>query len=285
VVNETLFCFLDDIDYNKLAFRGKLPVGSIFGIAGFVVTASNLKTVIKEMHKAKRMVGLGPDDPIKHSMDSEIRRVYHDLYGTKGGDAKFKIAKSNARSIGAAALGGLKKADAKVLGCLNWPYAKTGKVKQTVVQWAFENLMQRIGFLVKKPVNHPSLVVVMDRPIAPEFLKSFREGYYRARTTDGQPYFCGALDGKDALDTLMFAATSYSNPLQVADFVSRACRDFVSWCHDGKTYPSLFLPVVPVLHRDSKGKVAAYGLKINPDPGFSVDDKIDDMNKAKTSSP
>jgi hypothetical protein len=86
-----------------LAAKGTVPAGAFFGVAGCVVSSSGLKGVVRAMHKAKASAGLQPDDPVKHSMDNEIRRIYLDLYGAKNGDAQYKAARSNSKAIGRAA--------------------------------------------------------------------------------------------------------------------------------------------------------------------------------------
>ena len=88
-----------------LAAKGTVPAGAFFGVAGCVVSSSGMKGVVRAMHKAKATAGLQPDDPVKHSMDNEIRRIYLDLYGAKNGDAQYKAARSSSKAIGRAALG------------------------------------------------------------------------------------------------------------------------------------------------------------------------------------
>ena len=88
-----------------LAAKGTVPAGAFFGVAGCVVSSSGMKGVVSAMHKAKASAGLQPDDPVKHSMDNEIRRIYLDLYGAKNGDAQYKAARSSSKAIGRAALG------------------------------------------------------------------------------------------------------------------------------------------------------------------------------------
>lgn len=63
-----------------LAAKGTVPAGAFFGVAGCVVSSSGMKGVVRAMHKAKASAGLQPDDPVKHSMDNEIGRIYLDLY-------------------------------------------------------------------------------------------------------------------------------------------------------------------------------------------------------------
>ena len=61
------------------------------------------------------------------------------------------------------------------------------------------------------------------------------------------------------------------------------CRDFLAWCHDGRRLPELFLPLIPALHHDAAGRIHGRGFAIKPEPGFTVDDKVLELEAAAAS--
>jgi len=282
-MNNTLFCFVDDIRFDQLS-KGDIPAETALGYASYTLTATALQDLLDTVTAKKADLGLCPFDPVKRSMDDQIRRHYRDSPCPKP-DEHFLIAKKNVANIGRFALRRLAKLDARIIACVNWPYSDT-PARPDLLQWAFENLLQRVGLVLVKHQSgctFPSLTVIVDRGNERDLLPAFAIGYWKGETVQGQPYHSGALKDLAMFGTLLFSATPYSIGLQVADFVSGACRDFVKWAHDGKYLKKAwnwFGLIIGCLDRGNDGKVDGFGFKINPAPGFSVDQKIQELKRA-----
>jgi len=131
------------------------------------------------------------------------------------------------------------------------------------------------------------LLVTVDQPVELNLMESYRRAFYDGCTSSGMQNYCGSYKDLAALPSLSFAAMPYCPQLQIADFVAGACRDFVRWCLTGKKTTEVaasFLPLVPAFAKDWNGRIAGRGMRLDPDPGFSVDEKIAALTKVAESS-
>lgn len=281
---ESVYCVIDDIQFPEMTVGKGMPgVEKAFGYAAYVIDRPGMEEILTQFRAAKISIGLFEDDPIKATMDQEIARVFHSRHGHVDGAIRFRIAKKNAYAIGCQMMEGLTAAGAKVIATMAWPFSKTPQ-REDLLRWAFEPLLQRIGFLLKeRGCAYGSAIVVVDRPEEAWMYESFREGVFRRRTTSGATYLAGALGDLGVLPALTFSSTPDSPPLQLGDFVARACRDFVTWCQNPRKVPQLFLPIVPALHRSRTGVVDKYGFLIDPTVPFTIDEKIAELtNRARS---
>jgi len=277
------YVFVDDIQFPDLSQPGSLTADKVFGFAGYVIGASGLAALLSALAAEKARIGLGEADPVQHSQDARMGKVYRRYHGAREGSEKFAIAKKNAVSISQATLGHLTANGGRVLTSVSWPYSRTPS-RPGLTQWAFENFLQRLGWLLRGEARpHASVIVALDRPDSDALYESFVDAVHHGRTVEGAAYHSGPLAGLGVTPALLFSSTPHSPPLQVADYVSRACRDFLAWCHDGRRLPELFVPLIPALHRDAAGRIHGRGFAIKPEPGFSVDDKVRELEAAATS--
>lgn len=274
----TKFCYIDDIKFPKLAQPGMFSPEKAFGFAAYVADADGLRGILRHLDADKIAAGLHPQDPIKRSMDDAIKNIYKRMYGDEGLE-RFKIAKKAANPIGRSVLAALRKHGAKVYSFLSLPYSSTPE-ERDLTQWAFDMMLQRLGFAAREASTSPSLVITMDQPIAVELQESFRTAYFHGQTTSGGTNFCGPLTESGVLSSLNFASTPYSPPLQVADFIAGACRDFVRWCRDGKKTKEVansFLPLIPAFAASPSGQIEGYGMRLDPYPGFLLPNKLAEL--------
>jgi hypothetical protein len=269
----TTYFFVDDIQFPSIVAGGAIPTDKVFGFAGYVIEADGLDRLMAALSKAKSDEGLRQVDPVKHSVDQRTGKVYLRNYGRRDASSKFDTAKLRAFDISRVTLKALPSCGGRVLASVCWPFSRSA-ARPDLTQWAFENLLQRFGWMIQGEGRaSSSVVIVVDRPESDPMYESFVDGVYHGRTTGGTDYHSGPLGGLGVVPTLMFSSTPHSPPLQVADYVARACRDFISWCHDGRKPPALFVSIVPSLHHNPSG-VDRVGFVITPDPGFTVDEKI-----------
>lgn len=271
------FAYVDDIRFPKLAKPGMFAPGKAFGFAAYVIEADALGSLLDLFDAQKKTTGLRGQDPIKRSMDSGMQSVYKRIYGEEGLQ-RFEHAKTVANPIGRSMLQALLTHDAKVYTFLTLPYSNVPR-EQNLVQWAFDMLLQRLGFVANRQGAHrePSLVITVDQPVAVDLLESYRSAFYHGCTSAGIENYCGPLRQRGVLPCLSFASTPYTPPLQIADFVAGACRDFVRWCRTGENVKEViasFLPLVPAFASKWDGTIEGYGIRLDPYAGFSVTEKI-----------
>lgn len=60
-VSETAFCFIDDIQFPKLAAERGLPADQAFGFAAYVIGAEGLRVLLADFAGAKENAGLQPE--------------------------------------------------------------------------------------------------------------------------------------------------------------------------------------------------------------------------------
>lgn len=271
------FCYVDDIKFPQMAKAGMFAPTKAFGFAAYVVDSAGLWQLLDLLDSEKVKAGLHPQDPIKRSMDDGIKVVYKRMYGDDGLD-RFKAAKQAANPIGRAVLGSLHAQGAKVYAFLTHPLSATPK-DASLSQWAFDMLLQRVGFAAKEGgvTTLPCLQVTVDQPTDTDLLESYRTAFFHGRTSSGVQNYCGSLRSFGAVSSLNFASTPYSPPLQIADFIAGACRDFVRWCQTGKNTKEVvasFGPLLPAFSRGWNGQVEGYGMRLHPHPGFDLSQKI-----------
>ncbi len=277
------YVFVDDVQFPDLSQPGSLPTDKVFGFAGYVIDADGLAALLSALAAEKARIGLGEADPVKHSQDPRMGRVYRRHYGAREGPDKFAIATRNAFAISRVTLGHLTASGGRVLASISWPYSRT-PARPELTRWAFENFLQRLGWLLRWEARpHASVIVAFDRPDSDALYESFADAVHHGRTVEGAAYHSGPLAGLGVTPALLFSSTPHSPPLQVADYVSRACRDFLAWCHDGRRLPELFVPLIPALHRDAAGRIHGRGFAIKPESGFTVDDKVRELEAAASS--
>lgn len=268
---------MDDIRFPRLTGGGAVPADEVFGFAACVLTAGALESVMGNLADAKVALGLGEADPVKHSVDDRVSRIFARHYGERDGREKFDIAKANAFEITRATLGDVAAVGGRVVASACWPFSPT-PASADLSRWAWENLLQRVGYMLRSDVRPwGSVVILADRPETDPMCESFVDAVYHGRTTGGTGYHSGPLAGLGVVPALGFVSTPHSPPLQVADYVARACRDFLVWCHRGRRMPALMVPLVPAFHRDASGVIDGRGFVVTPSPGFTVDEKVEEL--------
>jgi hypothetical protein len=173
---EPLYCIVDDIQFPEMAAGEGMPgVEKAFGYAAFVLDRPGLESVLKTFRDAKLAIGLSEDDPVKATMDQEIARVFHTRHGSVEGAIRFRSARKNAYAIGLEMTESLAATGAQVVATMTWPFSKTPQ-REDLLKWAFEPLLQRIGFLLKeRDCAYASAIVIVDRPEQAWMYESFRE--------------------------------------------------------------------------------------------------------------
>ncbi|MFY9588565.1 MAG: hypothetical protein WAT66_14060 [Actinomycetota bacterium] len=271
-MTEPTFCVVDDLRFDTLG-PGEVSSERAYGFTAYIVSDSALHAVTRLMEDAKEAVGLHRADPIKRAMDDEIRRHYVRRYNRKAKE-KFDLAKRKRWTIARDGLDALVSEGGKVFACLAWPYSAAPSSEE-LLGWAFTNLMDRVAITTRLAARDRgfSLYVLADRP-SDGLLLPYEDLVRNARR------YGASLGDRGACDTLLTAATPHSTPLQLADFVSSLCRDFLSWCHSGKKERDAqrFLRIASALGCRPDGTVHNIGIKVQPDPGFEIDAKIAELS-------
>jgi len=268
-------CFVDNVELTGLSDAWSMFRKDVYALACYLVDTEKTEPLLASVESVKARYGLQLRDPVKFNLkDTRLEKLYKE----RGRLSRLQQAISHGESLRADLLGTLSGAGAMVLVCATWPFSGTPK-KGNLFQWAFENLMQRVGLQLQDRLGggSPSLQVILDRPDKDEIYGSYEEGFYNGMTSGGQQYYSGSLRNLKALDTLCFSDTLHSNFLQLADLVAGASRTFLRWCHDGREAgraKTLFGPIANNLAKDSQGRIHGAGFKISPEPGFRIDERI-----------
>lgn len=271
-------CFVDDVELTGLFDAWSMFGKDVYALACYLVDTEKTEPLLASVGSVKAKYGLDMSDPVKFNLkDTRLEKLYKE----RDRLPVLQQAISQGECLRADLLGTLSGAGAVVLVCATWPFSGTPK-KGNLFQWAFENLMQRVGLQLRDRLGggSPSLQVIVDRPDKEELYASYHEGFYRGVTSGGQQYYSGSLRNLKALDTLSFSDTLHSNFLQLADLIAGASRAFLRWCHDGKEAGRariLFGPIADSLAKDNQGRIHGAGFKISPEPEFRIDDRIAEL--------
>lgn len=279
---EWMFLIVDDVKFPASPGDGVSVPDESYGYAAYLIRPANLRSLMSTFAQEKTAAGLMPIEPIKRSMDSSDEKAFREIHGATDAKQRFSHAKKAASGIGKAMLTELVRKQVTVYAFLSSPYSATPKEK-SLLQWAFDMLIQRVGYNMPKG-PYPSLQVVIDRPIHDALGISYAKAFHHGTTSSGHQNFCGPLLNLEAFDGVTFGITAYSAPLQIADFIASACRDFVRWCYTGKSQGQVeawFGPLAPAFERDAQGQVENVGMKIHPPPSFSIEDKIQELLRAR----
>lgn len=274
------FCFIDDVEVTGVFDAWSIFRKDIYALACYLVDTDKAQTLLASVGSVKAKYGLELSDPVKFNLkDTRLEKLYKE----RDRLPRLQRARPQGESLRAELLATLSGAGAVVLVCATWPFSGTPK-KGNLFQWAFENLMQRVGLQLRDGLGggSPSLQVIVDRPDKEELYASYHEGFYKGLTSGGQQYYSGSLRNLKALDTLSFSDTLHSNFLQLADLVAGASRTFLRWCRDGKESgraKTLFGPIVDSLAKGDQGQIHGAGFKISPEPEFRIDDRIAELMK------
>ena len=78
---DTTYFFVDDIEFPDMSRAGAVPGDRVFGFAGYLIDSVGLDAVMGTLADAKAAEGLGVADPVKHSVDHRVGKVFHRHYG------------------------------------------------------------------------------------------------------------------------------------------------------------------------------------------------------------
>jgi len=279
-----LLCFIDDVDKLSVAAIDSSTKIEVYALAGYVLSSTDVTRALAEVESVKATHGLLLSDPVKWNLkDTALQKAYK----KRDRESKYVDASSQSDALRSELLEVLGQVQATVFVSAIWPFSETPQ-RYGLLQWAFENLLQRVGLHAKIQYGGqaPPLQVVVDRPDRDELNASYRAAYYEGRTSSGQAYLSGPLKDLGATDTLCFASTLDSNFLQLADLVAGASKTFLSWCHKrqdkrlARLARRTFTHVANQLARHAtSGQIDGTGFKISPDPGFLVDARIVELTR------
>ncbi len=156
--------------------------------------------------------------------------------------------------------------------------------RQKYYEWAFENLLQRIGLLAKsRPLPEgeiPGVQIIMDWPQGNDkwLFDTYIGGFYFGRgLTTRQTYFSGPLHRLNFIDSIFHGSTLHSGPLQLADLCVGCCRDFLSWAYKGtgfQKFQGCFHELVNQFYTNEKGRLNDCGFKVAKDTRIDIEAKI-----------
>ena len=275
--------FIGFVDDTELSIARSQSDVFVFG--GYFLLVNRLGSFLDCITRVKGRYGLEPDDPVKWNLkDTRLKEAYE----TRGKKNLWNQLIEVSEDIRAELANLLKKHDAIVMACALERLSEYTD-RRDCYRWALENLLQRVGLMLKQEDNYscPSVIIIMDWPQKGQekgLFDIYTAGYYHGQAIDsGQEYFSGPLVCLRAFDSLVFSSTLHSAPLQVADIVVGIIRDFLVWCYKGTNEQRVkkFFPCIgDLLRRDDNGKIGGFGLKVSPNPTtFDIDEKIQEICK------
>lgn len=227
-----LIGFVDDTEFSIARSQ---PDVFVFG--GYFLLVNRLGSFLDCITRVKGRYGLEPDDPVKWNLkDTRLKEAYE----TRGKKNLWNQLIEVSEDIRAELANLLKKHDAIVMACALERLSEYTD-QRDCYRWALENLLQRVGLMLKQEDNYscPSVIIIMDWPQKGQekgLFDIYTAGYYHGQAIDsGQEYFSGPLVCLKAFDSLVFSSTLHSAPLQVADIVVGIIRDFWSGVTKGQT--------------------------------------------------
>jgi hypothetical protein len=272
---QVLIGFVDDTEF---------PVGrsqpDVFVFGGYFLALNSLGSLLDRIARVKGEYGLEPDDPVKWNLkDSSLKKAYEVRNKGELWNQLIKVSDD----IRAELVGLLEEHEAIVMACALERLSEYTD-QQDCYRWALENLLQRVGLVLKQEgsLSCPSVIVIMDWPQRKQdkgLFDIYAAGYHYGQAIDSaQDYFSGPLVHLGAFDSLLFGSTLHSVPLQVADITVGIIKDFLIWCYKGANEQKVrrFFPLIGGLfHQDDNGIIGGFGLKVSPSPeAFDIDERI-----------
>jgi hypothetical protein len=130
--------------------------------------------------------------------------------------------------------------------------SKDKDLKHDLIQYAFSNILMRIGFIIKR--RKEECTVIMDWPDKQNsrpYNREYYSAFNKAKSADGKvEYFCGNLEDLNFNDCVLFADMNHSIGLQLADIIIGAFRDGIKsfredhFENQGMELTQLYLPKI-----------------------------------------
>lgn len=253
----TMFFFMDNSEFTRkyLNFFRKIDY---FILGGYLASAEQIKKIENDVDEIKENHKIPLNLPIKWNL-KDIRRTY-DKEGKL--DVYDKIM-DQSDEIRLLMISILNKRNCKLVMAAKPAYKK--EFKKQAYNWAFINILQRLGYVAKDQMQsniYPSVSIIMDWPEGGDrsFFQSYSDSYYR-----GQGFHCGNLKALNLDVNLVVSATINSPHLQIADICVGITKDFIRWSYEGKNkerVKKFFTSLIPLFRKSEEGKIMGYGLLV-----------------------
>lgn len=217
-----LYC--DDSALKKNHGDEKRPVflyGGILISRNDEIELSNIMKQIKSEYCHEHM-------PIKYNI-KDVESVYKNFDKQK----EFEKLKSESTVWRKRVIEESMKFDYKIfVSCIeNFQSEKKEQkeIKQSLSSYLFSNTLMRVG-LYADEMSLDYTQVILDWPESNDskpFDKEYFYAYNRGTNSDGQKYYCGALNNLHFDQTLYYARCNHSNMIQLADIILGSVRDWM----------------------------------------------------------
>lgn len=138
-------CFVDDVELTGPLDARSMFRRHVYALASYLVETDKTELLLASVESVKAKYGLDMSDPVKFNLkDTRLEKLYKE----RNRLPVLQQAISQGESLRADLLGTLSGAGAVVLACATWPFSGTPK-KGNLLQWAFENLVQRVGLQLR----------------------------------------------------------------------------------------------------------------------------------------
>lgn len=276
-----LIGFLDD---TEIVVDPDDPQPDIFVFGGYFIRQELLHAFQQRICETKFSHGFIWHAPVKWNLrDTSLREFYKTerLLNPENPDELLTKSFAIRRDL----LSLLKEFDAQIFISARYDISRKEANRSQYYQWAFENLLQRVGLMAKlkntKECQSSSVSLVVDWPqsgIDKRLFDVYMGGYYFGRGFDShQNYFSGDLRQYQFADSIYHASTLHSGPLQIADLVVGCCRDFLSWAYKGTNLhkiAGLFDLLMHNFYVDENGRLDGCGFKIAKGTPLDIEAKI-----------
>lgn len=276
-----LIGFLDDTEIVVDTADAK---PDIFAFGGYFIRGDKLDELQRRIQQVKEAYGLPGYAPVKWNLrDKTLQNFYQEVNRLEPTlvDDLLRVSDSIRQDL----LALLAELDAKVLISARYDVANRQATSNDYYTWAFENLLQRIGLMVKdmhkagNQANRTTLVV--DWPqggIGKQLFDIHYGGYHFGKgLVTKQDYFSGPLKELRFAESLTHGSTLHLGPLQLADLVTGCCRDFLSWAHKGTNLQRIrgsFDVLISQFYRNRAGRLNNCGFKVARADSLDIEMKI-----------
>lgn len=273
------FGFFDDVE---LHVDQEDPDPDIFAFGGYLLRLENLTQFESRIHEIKEKNGVAPWAPIKWNLkDVSLRNFFCEKNHLEQVDYDHLIEKNCVLRKELLTL--LSEFSAVVFISGRYDKNEIQVTRQQYYEWAFENLLQRIGLAVKKHNNEskdcPEVEIVVDWPQENKkwIFDIYHRGYFFGRGMNWQEYYAGKLGELNFFESPTHGSTLHSGALQLADLCVGCCRDFLIWAYKGKGLQKIqgnFDILIDLFDVDKNGQINGYGYKVARDGRINIDEKI-----------
>lgn len=254
--------FVADLSDLKSIFGAEAP--DILIVSGFAVPEQNVLSMLNAVATAKLEVCGNELAPVKWNLRDLSRALkLHSLEGLQ--DALLK----NAEPLRAGVLKAVRGSGVTLFSSVLQAYSNKKQVlcngRSDLIEFAFQNLLQRFAFFSKSGVE-PGSRVHLDWPEKNQH-QPFSDVYMRA-WRDGPGFGLPSLRKLGFEPALSFGVTDADPLLQAADLVVGIVRSFTAFAQ-GAAGPSefgvqQFRLAIPSFYQSPKGKLEGFGVVVSP---------------------